>query len=272
MKGTRFMRIFEIYDEENNTSLGTLLYYQREKTFLVELVDGLDEWTAPFMFSTYARKGIYTIPRDISFLWVQERIIPSTRQNISSILKTHKLKEYDEMKFLELSHGRCCQDRLAIRELSMLPDYIITRQKRNLIDCTVLDDRNILCFFADNQTRKIDLTKLDNEDVTEKVCKNQQLLRSCMVGTGGYYITFNDSIDVPAADLHDAGQSVPLTLADFITFTCNNIIDTGECCRELSCTRQNLAYMTDHGLFEPIKMNARGNLYLKGNVLSSKWG
>ncbi|MBO6240211.1 MAG: hypothetical protein J6O61_05135 [Butyrivibrio sp.] len=266
------MRNFEIYDEENNKSLGVLLYYQREHTFIVELIDGLDEWTAPFMFSTYAQRGIYTIPRDISFLWVQERIIPSTRQNISSILRTHKLKEYDEMKFLELSHGRCCQDSLSIRELSTLPDYVIIRQKRNLIDCTVLDDQNILCFFADGKTRKIDLTKLDNEDVTEKVCKNPKLLNSCMVGTGGYYITFNDSIDVPAAELYTAGKPIPLTLSDFITFAGHNIIDTQECCRELSCTRQNLAYMTDRGLFEPIKTNTRGNLYLKGDVLSSKGG
>jgi len=42
-------------------------------------------------------------PRDLSFLWVKERIIPSGRQNISAILKNHKMDAYDEMKFLELS-------------------------------------------------------------------------------------------------------------------------------------------------------------------------
>ena len=148
---------------------------------------------------------------------------------------------------------------------------MLFRQKRNLTDCTVLDDRNILCFFADGKTRKIDMTKIDNDDVTEKVCKNPKLMNTCMVGVGGYYITFNDSIDVSAATLYRAGKAVPLSLEDFITFAGLNIIDTQQCCRELSCTRQNLAYMTDHGLFEPIKMNTRGNLYLKSDVLRSRW-
>ncbi|WP_035776624.1 hypothetical protein [Butyrivibrio sp. VCB2001] len=266
------MKCYEIYDDYLGRTVGILLYYKKVKTFIVELEDDLDEWTAPFLFATFVKRGVFTIPREASLVWVRGRIIPSTRQNISSILRTHKLKEYDEMKFLELSHGRCCQDSLSIRELSTLPDYVMARQKRNLTDCTVLDNRNILCFFADNKTRKIDLTKLDNDDITEKVCKNPKLLNSCMVGTGGYYITFNNSIDVPASELYTAGKPIPLSLSDFITFADHNIIDTQECCRELSCTRQNLAYMTDRGLFEPVKSNTRGNLYLKGDVLSSKWG
>ena len=116
------------------------------------------------------------------------------------------------------------------------------------------------------------MSKLDNEDVAEKVCNNIRLLKSCKVGTGGYYLTFNDSIDIPVAELYHAGKLIPLSLGDFITFAGSNIIDTPQCCKELSCSRQNLAYMTEHGLFEPIKTNTRGNLYLKADVLSSKWG
>ena len=266
------MKIYEIYDEESSLSIGTLLYYEKEKTFIIELMDYLDEWNAPLLFTSFVRKKIFTIPREAGLMWVRERVIPSTRQNISAILKNHKLKEYDEMKFLEIAHGRCCQDSMAIREIFKIPEYALLRQKKNLTECTALDDGNVLCFFADGKTRKIDLSKLDNEDVAEKVCNNIRLLKSCKVGTGGYYLTFNDSIDIPAAELYHAGKLIPLSLGDFITFAGSNIIDTPQCCKELSCSRQNLAYMTEHGLFEPIKTNTRGNLYLKADVLSSKWG
>lgn len=265
------MKSYEIYDEENDRSIGVLLYYQRKKVCIIELEDDLDEWTAPLLFTVYVKRKVFTIPRNAAFMWVRGRVIPAERQNIKSILKTHKLKEYDEMKLLELSRGRCSQDSLFIREIDELPDYVLYRQKRNLTDCTVLDDRNILCFFADGKTRKIELSKLDNEDVSKKVCNNRKLMDSCMVGTGGYYITFNDSIDVPAAELYSAGKPIPLSFEDFVTFANRNIIDTPQCCKELSCTRQNLAYMTEHGLFEPIKMSTRGNLYLRSDVIRSRW-
>ena len=45
------MRIFAIMDTERAENLGTLLYYEKEKTFIVELKNDLDEWTAPLMFA-----------------------------------------------------------------------------------------------------------------------------------------------------------------------------------------------------------------------------
>ena len=60
------MKIFAITDGERNDNLGTLLYYERSKVFIAELRDGLDEWNAPLLFSGFVKKGIYTIPRDIT--------------------------------------------------------------------------------------------------------------------------------------------------------------------------------------------------------------
>ncbi|WP_073387450.1 hypothetical protein WAA20_01880 [Butyrivibrio fibrisolvens] len=128
------MKIFEIIDDDNNLSIGTLLYYKKAKDFYIELVETLDEWTAPLLLTAYVKHGIYTIPRDISKLWVCERIIPSNRQNIGSILTTHKLKAYDEMKFLELSEGRCSQDSLYIKKIDSLPEYVHNRNLQNLTD------------------------------------------------------------------------------------------------------------------------------------------
>ena len=45
------MKIYEMINEDNNTVVGILLYYEKEKNFLIELDDALDEWSLPFLFS-----------------------------------------------------------------------------------------------------------------------------------------------------------------------------------------------------------------------------
>ena len=150
MKGIKYMKIFEILDEENERSIGALLYYEKEGTYIVELQDDLDDWTAPLLFTSYVKKNIYTIPREISFLWVKERVIPSGRQNISDILAHHKLKTYDEMKFLEISEGRCSQDSLYIKKIEKLPEYVVERTKKHITECILSEDNMLLCFFADD--------------------------------------------------------------------------------------------------------------------------
>ena len=109
------MKIYEIWDQESRFSVGTLLCYEKSKTFVIELADYLDEWSAPLILTAYVRRGVFTIPRDVSFMWVRERIIPSGRQNINMILRNHRLREYDELTFREKSGGRCSQDSLIIR-------------------------------------------------------------------------------------------------------------------------------------------------------------
>ncbi len=271
MKGTKYMRIFEILDNENSLSIGVLLYYEKEKTFVIELQDYLDEWNAPLLFSGIVKKGNYTIPRAISFLWVKERIIPSGRQNINSILNTHKLKEYDEMKFLELSGGRCSQDEMYIKKLDEVPDFVQKRLLHNLIDLVPLRDNNLLCFFVDGSVRKIDLSSILDEPGIDKVMRNAKLYESGKVGTGGYYATFNDSIDIPSWLLYKSGKRIPLEYEDFITFVRKNIYDTADCCYELECTRQNLSYMVKQNQLSPIKEDVKGNLYLKSEVIKNRW-
>ncbi|WP_051204984.1 DUF2442 domain-containing protein [Butyrivibrio sp. VCD2006] len=265
------MKYFEIVDEENNMSIGTLIYYEKEHSFIIELQDYLDEWSAPLLFMNHVKKGIFTISREFSLMWVKARIIPSGRQNINSILANHKLKSYDEMKFLELSHGRCSQDSLYVRKIHELPEFAQKRRNTNLTDCVVLDDSNILCFFEDNSVKKVDMKKLAKLDNIDKVLNNKRLFDSCKVGTGGYFITFNDSIDIDRNDLYAAGAEIPLTKNDFMLFVKKNLLDTTESCELLECSRQNLSYMVKEGQLSPIRENIKGNLYLKGDILKNQW-
>ncbi len=188
------MKAFEILDSENSLFIGTLLYYEREQSFIIELDDSLDEWTAPFLFTSFVKNGVFTIPREISLLWVRERIIPSNRQNIADILRNHKLKEYDEMKLLELSHGKCAQDHLYIRKIEQLPEYVSDRMKTNLSDCAVLNDYSLLCFFKDDTIKKVSLFDLQyEEDTVNRLTKHKALFESGKITAGGYAVTFRYS-------------------------------------------------------------------------------
>ena len=266
------MKTYEITDIERREAIGMLLYYEREKTFIAELKDDLDEWTAPLLFAGLVKKNIYTVPRDLTLAWVRERLIPPGRQNIDAILSRHHLREYDEMKMLELSEGKCSQDPLRIKKTDTLPDYVLRRMKHNLTDVTVCDNGRLLCFFNDGSVRLFDLRANAgmNDDIA-KILSNSELLLSGKVGTGGYFVTFNDSIDIPAALLYDHSAQLPLTMGDFLCFVRNNIRDTAETCRILGCTRQNLAYMQDKGQLNSVKSDVKGNLFLKGDVMRNMW-
>ncbi len=90
------MKAYEIDDEELKLTIGVLLYYGGEDSFIIELEDGLDEGTAPLMFASFVRNKTYTIPRDVSRKWVLERVIPNSRQNLSYLVKKDRLKPLRE--------------------------------------------------------------------------------------------------------------------------------------------------------------------------------
>lgn len=271
MEGMRFMKIYEIIDFENKFSIGVLIYYEKKKQFIIELQDYLDEWTAPLLFSALVKKNIYTIPRELSRLWVQERIIPRDRQNIGDILKNHGLESYDEMKFLEISRGKCSQDYLYIKRIDRLPNYAAHRKKKNVLECFPCNNRELICFFMDDVVKKINLNDISNEEGVDKILEFDQLYQSCMVGPGGYCVTFNDSIDIAAGTLYDAGQVIPLSRDDFVNFANKNLLDTTECCELLECSRQNIGYMAKKQHITPVKENVKGNLYLRGDIQKNMW-
>lgn len=259
------MKIFEIIDEEINLSIGFLLYYDKEKSYVIELNE-LDEWTAPLIFSSKVRQGNYSIGRELSKLWINERVIPSGRQNIDSILANAKMQYYDEMTLLEKASGRSSQDSMYIKRLDYEPDLFIERKEHYLKECTLCDNFALLCFFNDGKVTKVNLDELVTENPElSKVLKNEKLFRSGHIAAGGFCVTFNDSIDIEAATLYLKGNIIPLTYKDFVSFV-DNIVDTSECCEIMNCSRQNLTNYLANGWLEPIKKNVKGNLYTKGNL------
>ena len=264
------MKSYLIIDGEVERSIGVLLYYEKDNSYIIELEDTLDEWNAPLMFAPFVKRDIYTIPREICYLWVKERVVPSSRQNIDDILAHHNLKSYDEMRILEISGGRCSQDDMYIRRINKLPDYVVERAGRNVTECFISDESHMICFFADETVRKIDINELTEPDDVVKVAGNKALFETVKIGAGGYCITFNDSIDIPASVLYMSGAEIPLKPGDFMAFIRNDVLDTTQSCELLECSRQNLAYMIKKDRLRPLREEMNGNLYLKGDIIRSR--
>ena len=265
------MKSYAIYDEqlERIEPIGYLFYYKKAQSFIIELDSDLDEWQAPLLFQGLVKKGIYTIPKDISFMWVRERIIPSGRQNIGEILRTHKLKEYSEIAMLTLAKGRSSQDACYVKEVCEedIPEYIKTRWLGNIVECFPTEKGGIVVMFCDNTARHICLENLiDKYPRVTHVMKHRELLESVQVGVGGYSISFNESIEIMALDLKEAGEILPLQANDFYGFVRKNIIDTTNACLLIECSRQNLDYLVRQKKITPIKQGTKENLYTKGEI------
>lgn len=269
------MKSFAIYDEklERIEPIGYLFYYEKSKSFIIELCSNLDEWDVPLLFQGLVKKGIYTIPRDISFMWVQERIIPSGRQNIGEILRNHKLKEYSEIAMLSLSKGRSSQDDCYVKEISEteVPEDIQKRRLGNVVECFATENNGVVCLFEDNTARAIFLEKLmDKYKGVSHVLRRKELLESVQVGVGGYSITFNESIEIAASDLRVVGDLLPLSANDFFGFIKKNVVDTTHACLMIDCSRQNLSYLVKENKLSPILRGAKENLYTKGEIARIK--
>lgn len=265
------MRIYAIYDKEScgEMAIGYLLYYEKAEEYIIELREGLDEWEAPILFQSLVRRGIYTVPKDIALLWVRERVIPSGRQNIGSILKNAKLKQYNEMALLALSKGKCSQDNCYIEEIAEkeLPEDIRMRWEKNIMDCFPTEDKQIICLFCDNTVRKVDLSMIAarNRDILH-VLKNDRLLHSVKVGIGGYSIFFHEGIEISAAIVREQGILLPLSVKDILGFVRNNIVDTTTACDMLQCSRQNLSYLVKTERLIPVINGTKENLYIRGEI------
>lgn len=262
------MKIFDMIDGEEKRCIGQLLCFVSSNDFIIEIDESMKEYDVPIFLSQFVKKGEYTIDRYYSYLWVKERIIPSGRQNIASILASKKWDNYNENKLLAASRGISSQDSIYLEATKELRDYVISRNKTRVRECVPLDDFRILVFFNNGESRLVYMKDLLDINKVESVMRNKKVYDTCQVAAGGCCITFNNSIDISSSRLYHEGTAIGLTLEDFITFSRKNLLDTTESCKLLNCSRQNLAYMVKRGELNPVK-EVKGNLYLKGEVQSA---
>lgn len=265
------MKSYAIYDKnlERIAPIGYLFYYEKSESFVIELCEDLDEWEAPILFQKFVREHAYTIPREVSLMWIRERVIPSGRQNIGSILKNHRLKQYSEIALLELSKGKCLQDECYIAEITEaeIPESIKGRMKRNIRDCFLTDEMSLICMFQDDVVKKVEVSLLFGRyPKLQHLLTYKKMIEACTIGPGGYSIIFDDAVEIQSSDLRKEGEKLPLRTKDFISFLEKNVIDTTKACDVLQCSRQNLSYMVKEDKIGPIVEATKEKLYLKGDV------
>ena len=265
------MRVFAIHDKDNERqeAIGYLYCFEKSHSYVAELSDDIDEWEAPLLFQGLVKKGIYTVPKDISLLWVKERVIPSGRQNIGLILKNARLKEYNERALLALSDGKCAQDRCILTEIpeKEVPERIARRRESNVSECFLTEGGQMICLFRDDVTSKVDLHVLatDNKDI-QRLLKRKELQESVRVGVGGYSVAFQNGVEIPKEKLREKRWILPISAADFYRFVQKNIISSVTACESMGCSKQNLSYFVKANRIEPIISGSKENFYTKGSV------
>lgn len=270
------MRIFAIRKDSDprNTGIAYLFYYEQEKRFYIELPDDADPWNTPLILSSILKQGRKTVNSYWSRVWVQQRIVPSDRQNLGQILKANGLDSYDEFKLLLLSEGRCAQDDYYITEISPsdLPDNVADRFDHKIEDVVPLQRKALLVFFRNGVTQRCDIKNILQSDNTfSPLLKNDSFFQRVGVQIGGYGVCWGEQLTISDSILYNIGQPVPLTQEDFSTFVRQRVVTTAEAAELLQCTKQNIDDLTRRGKLHPIKEAPKGKLFLKSEILQRLW-
>ena len=264
------MTVFEIRDKARESSLlGYLFYYERSKRFFAELLSDTDEWTCPFIFADYVRKGIYSIDSVRSGKFAEQRIIPPDRQNLGTILKENGLKEYDEYKLLLLSEGRCAQDELYLMRISekdIIPE-ISKRFEGKVLDVMPLGNLKVLVFFTDGRSAVVDVGRLCRDDrLFGNVRRNDEVFRNVRVSPGGNGIEWGEERFIPAEILRATGRESAISYADITGFIQTRLVDTSEAAEILNCSRQYIKQLSDKERLTPLREGANSNLYMRSEI------
>lgn len=270
------MKIFAIRDESAmiQNDLAYLIYYETDKTFYIELPEGCDPWNTPLLLDSFAKRRENTVNSYWSKLWVQQRIVPTDRQNISEILRDNHLDEYDEYGLLMLSMGRCAQDDyyLAPIEEKALPKEIIGRFEMKIEDILPLESYSLLVFFRDGKVKKCNLSDYFYEnDEFRILLKKPEYFEHVKIQTGGYGVSWDVNINISDSVLYDIGVPVPLSADDFKSFVIHRVVNASEAAEALGCSRQNILDLTKRGKLHPIKSSEKNTLYLKSEIIKRNW-
>lgn len=113
------MRAFAVVDTSRRAAApcAFLLYDEASASFRTLICEGVGESDLPLAFGPLARQGVRDLDHEQSMVFVEERIVPPSRQNLGQVLAAHGLTEYDPLVLLVASQGRCAQDDFELREL-----------------------------------------------------------------------------------------------------------------------------------------------------------
>lgn len=97
-------------------SCGILTYEIDRGTLEVDLSPHVGPNDVPLTFAPFVARGERHIDNHWTLVWVKERVVPPSRQNLGEVLRAHGMADYDPVALLLAHDGRCCQDDFYLRE------------------------------------------------------------------------------------------------------------------------------------------------------------
>lgn len=252
---------------KKDITLGYVLYFEKTKTFNIEIEKNATFEDLPIVLDLFASRGVYSLNSYYSKLWIEDRVVPIDRQNIGDILKEAGLDEYDLFKLLVLNQGRCTNDDYELIKVNSLPDSITSRFIHKVLDVLALDNNELLCFFLNGECKKVDVNKLKESDHRfGLILKDANEFKKVHILPGGYGVSFDNDVFIEDDVLYKNGKTIDIKYDDFISFVKNNIVDTYEATQILECTRQNIDDLIKRGKISPIKSGKKNNLFIKEDI------
>jgi len=273
------MKVCKIIDESlDQKEVGYLFYYENEDAFVIELTENLSFDEASIFFAPFIEKGELTLDSKWSKNWVNQRIVPTDRQNLGQILRDNKLKDYNKYRLLMLGHGRCAQDDYAVIkvEVNDVPAWVKERMKKRIEFCASISSGRVVTIFNDGTIRIFDVQRVCLDETNEDSSKrdtakenatNEELTSEAVrLAPCGVAINIGKSTSVSAREIYENTKPLPLRREDLRTLMSQYIVDTKDVCEELGCSRQYVHQLTQNDELSAFKEDTKTTLYTKSDI------
>lgn len=246
------MKIYEIKDKKY--SYAYLFTNDNYTDYYIEINELVDEQV--LFFSMFLSKNKLSINHDWAVRWVEERVIPSSRQNIYSILKDANMSSYNELLLFIKAHGKSSMDNTELKQIKEvdLPENIKNRRSNMIIDY-IFDNNLLFAFFRDNSCK---LYKINNNELN--IIDTEPHL-----SIFGNEIIFNSKVRYDYDYLLNNGEDIPLKYSTIMKFVNNSLVSNSEASNILNSSRQYLSKLVHDN-----RINNENGMYLKNQLLLFK--
>ena len=271
------MRLFALKDanDPQQSVLAVLACYESGRHFFLDMPNGTDPWTVPFILSSFAQRGQWRLSPDWSKRWVESRLVPRSRQNLGEILRENGLEDYDMLRFLEMTGGRNSQDDCFLEPLQPkeAPTWFAEREAERVEEAVALEGYRLLAAFRTGEVRICDARDLTQADKgLARVVGDDEAFARVEVAPGGRGIQWGSSVFIGDDTLHAVGQPIPLSWTDLRQIAPVLLVDTAQAEQMLSCTRQNINALMKRGALSTAKTSGKATMFFRSDIRARRDG
>ena len=245
------MKIFAIRDKKS--IYGYIFSRNDYEEYYIEINNDVKEHGA--FFHMFLEKGKKVINIEWAKRYVDERAIPSNRQNINLILKNSNMKYYNELLIFIKAKGKSSMDDYYLEEVEeeSIEGDVKKRREKRILDF-IFDRDKLIIFFMDGITKEYKIT----DEYELKYIQNQEPFLSIF----GEEIIFNSRIRYTYEYLYENGKLFGLSYDSIKKYVSKNVFKTSDVTRALNCSRQYV-----HQLMEKGELKTMSNdTFLKNDI------